>query len=173
MPDTADMIAEISIHESSVAKVRPGQRAKITVDTFGDKTFSGEVLKVAAMPNGQRWFSRDLKVYTAEVSIEGIHDYLKPGMSANVEILVEQLENVMIVPIRTVANQAGKKVSYRLTSQGVERTEVKTGSFNDDYVHIIDGLETGDKILLSPPRMIETAALGKEMYAVKDPIFSS
>jgi multidrug resistance efflux pump len=172
MPDTADMIAEISIHESSVAKVRPGQRAKITVDTFGDKTFSGEVLKVAAMPNGQRWFSRDLKVYTAEVSIEGIHDYLKPGMSANVEILVEQLENVMIVPIQTVANHSGKKVSYRLTSQGIERTEVKTGAFNDDYVHIIDGLETGDKILLSPPR-IETAALGEEMYTVKDPIFSS
>jgi multidrug efflux pump subunit AcrA (membrane-fusion protein) len=172
MPDTADMIAEIFIHESSVAKVRPGQRARITVDTFSDKTFYGKVLKVAAMPNGRRWFNPDLKVYTAKVSIEGIHEYLKPGMSANVEILVEQLENVVIAPIQTVANQAGKKVSYRLTSQGIERTEVETGSFNDDYVHIIDGLDTGDKILLSPPRITETTHLGEDRYTASKIQFS-
>jgi multidrug resistance efflux pump len=130
MPDTADMIAEIYIHESSVATVRPGQRARITVDSFSDKTFYGKVLTVALMPNRQRWFNRDLKVYTAEVSIEGIYDYLKPGMSTEVEILVEEFEDVKIVPVQTVANQAGKKISYRLTSRGIERIEVETGLFN-------------------------------------------
>jgi multidrug resistance efflux pump len=172
MPDTADMIAEIYIHESSAAKVRSGQRAKITVETFKDKTFYGKVVKVATMPNGQRWFNRNLKVYTAEVSIEGIHDYLKPGMSAEVEIIVEQFENALVVPIRTVVNQAGKKISYRLTPRGVERTEVKTGSFNDNYVQIIDGLEVGDKVLLNPPRVAQMAEMGQNRYAVEDSILS-
>jgi multidrug resistance efflux pump len=159
LPDTADMIAEIYIHESSVAKVLPGQSAKITVESFPDRTFQGEVLKVAVMPNRQRWFNRDLKLYTTEVSIEGIHDYLKPGMSAEVEIIAEQFTDIMIVPVRTVANQAGKKVIYCLTSHGIERRQVETGSFNDDYVQIINGLEVGDKVLLNPPRMTSTASM--------------
>jgi len=159
MPDTSDMIAEIFIHESSVAKVRPGQQAKITVDALADKTFYGKVLNVAAMPNPQRRFNRDLKAYRAEVSIEGIHDYLKPGMSAGVEILVEKLDDVMIVPLRTVANQAGKKISYRLTHRGIETREVRTGTFNNDFVHIIDGLRTGDQVLLNPPRRTELTHL--------------
>ncbi|MHC4271601.1 MAG: efflux RND transporter periplasmic adaptor subunit [Planctomycetota bacterium] len=173
MPDTADMIAEIYIHESSVATVRPGQRARITVDSFSDKTFYGKVLTVALMPNRQRWFNRDLKVYTAEVSIEGIYDYLKPGMSTEVEILVEEFEDVKIVPVQTVANQAGKKISYRLTSRGIERIEVETGLFNNDYVHIIDGLEVGDKVLLNPLRMTETTEAGAERHTVKNSIQSS
>ena len=156
LPDTAEMIAEIDVHESSVDKVRPGQRAKIVMDAFPDKTLEGEVLKVAPLPNQDRsWFSPDLKVYTTQVPIEGTHDFLKPGMSAKVEILVERLEDVIIVPVQVVGNQGGKKVCYCLTSHGVEQRVVQTGSFNDTFVQITDGLEVGEEVLLSPPRLIE------------------
>jgi multidrug resistance efflux pump len=162
LPDTADMMAEIDVHESSVDKVRPGQRAKIVMDAFPDKTFQGEVLKVAPMPNQERgWFSPNLKVYTTQVVIEGSHDFLKPGMSAKVEILVERLDDVIIAPVQTVANLEGKKVSYCLTPDGVEQRVVQTGSFNDTFVQIIDGLQVGEKVLLSPPRLTEAKAKGK------------
>jgi multidrug efflux pump subunit AcrA (membrane-fusion protein) len=159
MPDTADMIAEIYIHESAVAAVRPDQPAKITVATFPDKIFTGRVLKINTMPNRQRWFSRNIKLYTAQVSIDGSHDYLKPGMSTEVEILVEHLTNTIIVPIRTVTNQAARKVSYRLTPSGIEPREVLTGTFNQNYVQIINGLQVGDKVLLDPPRMTQALSL--------------
>jgi len=159
LPDTADMMAEISVHESSVDKVRPGQRAKMVMDAFPDKTFEGEVLKVAPLPNQERgWFNPDLKVYTTQVVIDGTHDFLKPGMSAKVEILVERLEDVIIVPVQVVANQEGKKVCYCLTPDGVKRRVVQIGSFNDTFVQIIDGLEVGEEVLLSPPRMTEAEA---------------
>ncbi|MHC4721402.1 MAG: hypothetical protein ACYS6I_01705 [Planctomycetota bacterium] len=73
-------------------------------------------------------------------------------MSARVEILVEQLNNVVIVPVQVVANRGGKKVCYVLASKPKER-EVKTGSFNDTFVQILDGLESGEKVLLSPPKI--------------------
>ena len=156
LPDTAEMIAEINVHESSVTKVRPGQSAKIIIDAFPDKVFHGEVLKVAPLPDPQRsWLSPDLKVYTTQVKIEGTYEFLKPGMSAKVEILVEQLDDVIIVPVQVVANRAGKKVCYCLTPQGPQQQEVKTGAFNDTFVQIIDGLQVAEEVLLNPPRLID------------------
>jgi HlyD family secretion protein len=163
LPDMAEMIAEVDVHESSVDKVRPGQSATIVMDAFPDRTMEGEVLKVAPMPNQNKsWFSPDLKVYTTQVLMKGSHDFLKPGMSAKVEILVEQLDDVIIVPVQVVANQGGKKVCHSLTPNGIERRVVQTGSFNDTFVHIIDGLEPGEKVLLSPPRLTEATAEEKQ-----------
>ena len=118
LPDMSKMTASIAVHESSVDKVRPGQRATIVMDAFPDKTFHGEVTKVAPLPDQQRnWLSPDLKVYATEVEIEGSYDFLKPGMSAKVEILVEQLNDVVIVPVQVVANRGGKKVCYVVASK--------------------------------------------------------
>jgi len=156
LPDMTKMMASISVHESSVDKVRPGQKAMIVMDAFPDKTFSGEVIKIAPLPDQQQnWLSPDLKVYKTEVNIDGTYDFLKPGMSAKVEILVERLDDVIIVPVQVVSNRGGKKVCYVLGSDPEER-EVKTGSFNDTFVQIFEGLEPGEKVLLSPPKITES-----------------
>ncbi|MEA3225951.1 MAG: efflux RND transporter periplasmic adaptor subunit, partial [Planctomycetota bacterium] len=147
LPDTAEMIAEIAVHEAEVNKVRPGQRAVITVDPFPDETFKGRVLKIAHLPDARRGFlNPDLKVYITQVLIEGTHDYLKPGMSAKVEILVEQLKDVVIVPVTVVANRQGKKVCFVVTPGGsTEERVMKTGAFDDTFVEIVEGLEEGEK----------------------------
>ncbi|MCP4613853.1 MAG: HlyD family efflux transporter periplasmic adaptor subunit [Planctomycetes bacterium] len=169
LPNLTQMIAEIDVHESAVDKVRPGQRAKIVVDAFPDQSFTGEVLKVAPLPDPQRGFlSPDMKVYKTQVTIEGFHDYLKPGMSTKVDILVEQLEDVLIVPIQVVARRDGKKVCYCLTSSGSEPREVQTGAFNDTFVQITEGLEVGDEVLLNPPLVTETGTSGN-LYDKKKP----
>jgi len=170
LPDTSEMIAEIDVHESSVDKVKPGQRAKITIDAFPDMTFEGEVLKVSPLPDPQRgWLSPDLKVYSTEVSIRGRHDFLRPGMSAKVEILVEELHDVLIIPVQAVANQQGRKVCYVLTDQGPQLRQVRTGSFNEAFVQIIEGLHEGEKVLLNPPRLAAgPAAKGSEAFAEQD-----
>jgi len=154
LPNTSEMVAQINVHESLVDKVRPGQPAKITIDAFPDKTFRGEVLKIAPLPDPQRgWMSPDLKVYATEVSIEGSHDFLKPGMSAKVEVLVEQLYDVIIVPVQVVANHEGKKICHVMTGQGPKQREVVTGAFSDTFVEIISGLDAGEEVLLNPPRL--------------------
>ncbi|UCF15563.1 MAG: efflux RND transporter periplasmic adaptor subunit [Phycisphaerales bacterium] len=160
LPDTAEMIAEIAVHEAEVDKVRPGQRAVITLDPFPDETFKGQVLKVAQLPDASRGFlNPDLKVYTTQVLIEGTYDYLKPGMSAKVEILVEQLKDVIIVPVTVVANRQGKKVCFVVAPDGSSKERVvKTGAFDDTFVQIVEGLEEGEKVLLNPPRITETGS---------------
>jgi HlyD family secretion protein len=155
LPDTSEMVAEISVHESSVDKVRPGQSARITVDSLPDTTFTGEVLKVAPLPDAQRGFlSPDIKVYTTQVSIEGLHESLRPGKSAKVEILVEQLQDVTIAPVLAVANREGKKLCYVVTPQGAQPREVQTGAFNNTFVQITDGLTVGEQVLLNVPNVV-------------------
>ena len=158
LPNTSEMVAEINVHESSVDKVRPGQTAKITIDAFPDKTFEGEVFKIAPLPDPQRgWMSPDLKVYSTEVSINGSHSFLKPGMSAKVEILVEQLYDVIIVPVVVIANHEGKKICHVMTPEGPKQREVVTGAFNDTFVEVVSGLEAGEEVLLNPPRLSKSS----------------
>ena len=155
LPNTAELIVEVRVHEVDVDKVRPGQSATITAEAFPDKTFHGKVLSVAPLPDTQRgYLSPDVKVYITKVSMEDSHSSLRPGMSAKVEILVEQLNDVMIVPVQVVANRSGRKVCYIATDSGPQERQVETGAFNNTFVQIVSGVEVGDNVLLIPPRMV-------------------
>jgi len=156
IPNSNVMGVELRVHESSVNKVMPGQDVTVTVEAHPDLAFQGKVVKVAPLPDPQQgWFDPGVKVYTTYVTIEGSHDVLKPGMSAKVEILVEQLRGVKIVPVQVVENRAGKKFCYVATDSGPEEREVVTGAFNNTFVEIASGLQVGEKVLLSPPQGIE------------------
>jgi RND family efflux transporter MFP subunit len=159
LPDLTKLMADVSVHESDVDKVKPGQRANIVLDAFPDVTLTGEVLKVAPLPDQSKgWFNPDLKVYKTEVAIDGVHDFIKPGMSAKAEILVDHIKDALIVPNHVVANRLGKKVCYVSTSFGSEQREVQTGQYNDAFVQILSGLQAGEKVLLNPPTLLETEA---------------
>lgn len=156
IPDSNVMGVELRVHESSVNKVMPDQDVTVTVEAHPDLAFQGKIVKVAPLPDPQHgWLDPGVKVYTTYVVIEGSHEVLKPGMSAKVEILVEQLNNVKIVPVQIVENRAGKKFCYVATESGPKEREVRTGAFNNTFVEIVSGLEVGEKVLLSPPPGIE------------------
>lgn len=160
MPDTAAMIAEISVHETEVDKVRAGQPAEIVMDAFPDRILQGEVREVAPLPDQQRGFlNPDLKVYKTLVVINGTHDFLKTRMSCKVQILVRELRDVVYVPIQVVANRGGRKVCYVSTDSGPEVREVRTGAFNDTFVQITEGLEEGEAVLMNPPLWTEGATM--------------
>jgi len=162
IPNSDLMGVELRVHESSVDKVRPGLPTTVTIEAFPDRKFEGEVLKVAPLPEPQRGFlDAGVKVYTTNVSINGRYDFIKPGMSAKVEILIDELQDVTIVPIQVVANREGKKVCYVATADGPRQREVKTGQFNDTFVEILEGLEVGEQVLLNPPRLAEPSAVAE------------
>ena len=159
MPDTAEMVAEVSVHETEVDKVRVGQPASIVMDAFPDKVLQGKVIEVGSLPDEQRgWMNPDLKVYKTLVSIDGSHDFLKTRMSCSVKILVEHLKDVIVVPIQVVANRGGKKVCYVKTSSGPAEREVQTGFFNDMFVEVAGGLEVDEQVLLNPPLFAEQSS---------------
>jgi len=156
LPNTAEMAVEIKVHESSVDKVKPEQIVKITVDAFQDTQLTGKVVKVAPLPDQQnRWLNPDLKVYNAKISIDGSHDFLRPGMSAKAEIIIFELKDVLYIPIQTVVNRDNDKYCYILNGTKKQEQKITTGQFNNMFIEVQSGLKEGQEVLLNPPRIIQ------------------
>jgi HlyD family secretion protein len=158
IPDPNVMKVEIKIHETWIDKIQVGQEARINVTAFKEDTLTGEVIKKAPMADPEEWMNPDLKVYSTDIRIDGTHESLKTGMTAKVEVIIEELKDVISVPIQTVVNVEGKKVCYVASATGPQLRQVETGSFNDDFVEIKSGLSQGENVLLNPPRVVESEA---------------
>jgi multidrug resistance efflux pump len=155
IPDTTQMTVDVKVHESYVNKVLKGQKARITVDAFPDMPLTGEVFRIAVLPDSQnRWMNPELKVYATSILIDGHHDWLKPGMSAEGEIVIEVLKDVVKVPLQAVAQEGTETVVY-VASRGMERRKVVTGSFDTTFIEIKEGLEAGEVVALRSPSASE------------------
>ncbi len=168
IPDMTQMAVKVKIHESHIKKVKRGLPARIQVDAFPDEKLTGEVTKVGVLPDSQnRWMNPDLKVYVTTVGITGAHDWVKPGMSAKVEIMVRQLPDVVHVPIQAVSLSQGKQICYVVTGRKAEEREVEAGDFNDEFIEIKSGLKEGEKVLLRAPEGSQQA--GEEPEPTGEP----
>ena len=163
IPDMTRMSVNVKIHESYIQKIKKGQKARITVDAFPDTVLEGEVTKLGVLPDSQnRWMNPDLKVYKTTVTINGTYDWVKPGMSAKVEILVNQLDDVVYIPVQAVSPENGKEVCYVAGSFKPERREVEIGDFNDEFIEIKRGLKEGERVLLHPPVAVNSGGSDSE-----------
>ncbi len=152
IPDTSVMQVRSRVHESNIKRVKQGQKVKIRVDAFPEESLTGTVDKVAVLPNAQnRWLNPDLKVYDTFIIIDGTHSWLKPGMTAQVEILVAELNDVLFVPMQSVFNVDNQQVCYVQKGNEIEMRIVKTGEFNESFIEIKEGLKEGEKVLLYTP----------------------
>ena len=157
IPDMTRMSVSVKVHESYIKKIKKGQKARITVDAFPDTVLTGEITKVGVLPDSQnRWLNPDLKVYNTTITIDGTYDWVKPGMSAKVEILANKLDDVVYIPVQAVTSIDRKQFCYIAGGFKPERREVEIGDFNDEFIEIKHGLKAGEHVLLRLPDGIET-----------------
>jgi len=150
IPNLSKMGVDVNIQESHIDKIEKGQLANIKLEAFPDRPLTGKVVKIGIMPDSQhRWLSPDVKVYKVEIEIEGKHDYLKPGMSCDVEVVMDEIKDVLMIPVQAVMLHEGKKVC--VVSSSSELREVEVGDYNNEYVEIRRGLKQGEKVLLYKP----------------------
>jgi HlyD family secretion protein len=151
LPDVSEMMVEIRVHESHVQKIKPGQQARVTIDSIPDRTFRGSVRKIAVLPDSSsRYYNPNLKVYATEVVIEDQLPDLKPGISGRAEIIITNLQQVLTVPIQAVTTVKGQQVCF--LSRGSSRTPVpvEVGMYNDKFIEIKKGVKEADRVLLAP-----------------------
>ncbi|HRQ89560.1 MAG TPA: efflux RND transporter periplasmic adaptor subunit [Bacteroidia bacterium] len=166
IPDMSKLGVEVKIHESSIKKIELGQKVYITAESVPDKTLLGRISKVAVLPdsNASR-FNPSLKLYPATVEIEGKHEFLKPGMSAKIEVIVDELKDVVYAPVQSVFVENGEHFVFRKTLGGYERRPVEIGAHNNDYVELRKGVDVGDSVLLKMPDDYEPAQAVKSRVA--------
>ncbi|MBN2456194.1 MAG: hypothetical protein JXB29_06640 [Sedimentisphaerales bacterium] len=155
--------AEITIHESNLEKTQIGLPAIITVDALLGNTFYGTVEQIAPLPDAQSmWMNPDLKVYNSEIYIDGNNEILRTGMSCQAEIIIQQYKDAIYVPMQAVIRVGKEPTVFVQAGDSSEPRKVKTGLDNNKMIHILDGLDEGDVVLLNPP--LKSAALSSENH---------
>jgi len=152
LPDVSRMKVTVKIHESSVNMIQSGQPAFVILDSMPDQRFRAVVERVSLMPDAQsRWGNPNLKVYNTDVVIVDSLSDVKPGVSARAEIVVTNIPDALSVPIQAVTTLRGQQVVYLADSSESRPVPVEVGLFNTRFIQLLNGVNEGDRVLLSPP----------------------
>ncbi|HEX7057351.1 MAG TPA: efflux RND transporter periplasmic adaptor subunit [Bacilli bacterium] len=184
----------VSIDELDIPQVKIGQEAKISVDALPNQVFSGKVVKIAdegTPSNGVATF--DVTLQLAEAT--GV----KAGMSAEASIMLQQKNNVLVLPVEAVhalqnrffvmlpesnkngaGNESGEGGSERQSADTGRNggfgaagagniRPVEVGIHNEDFIEIVSGLREGDTVLL--PAVAQTSANNNQQFQGGRPSF--
>jgi len=147
LADLSNLRVRAIVDETDISQVEIGQEAEITFDAFPGHRFSGQVLEVPL----QGKLTQNIVTYEVPVSLEGAEGVsLKPGMTANLRIVVGRRENVLLVPAMAVQQgEQGNVVMIQDSPQGpVVQTQVAVGLSDGTYVEVKLGLNEGDRVVV-------------------------
>jgi HlyD family secretion protein len=146
--DIESVFVRGKVDEADIGRVRLGQKAKITVETFKDHSFEGRVTQIS--PIGAE--KDNVTTFEVKVSIENAEKDLKANMTANAEIILEEHPNSLIIPESAITYDAKRNASVDVldpaTKTGRRTVGIKTGVGNGTRTQVVSGLKAGDKVVL-------------------------
>ncbi len=144
---TESMYIEALIDEADVAKVRVGEIVNITMDSYPGKVFKGEVYRISPVVLGGK---QETRTFEVRVRLKERDILIKPGMSADIEIIVESIPDVLAVPAQAVIERNGKKYVYVIRGSKAILTPIEVGRFNWTFYEVLSGISEGEKVILNP-----------------------
>jgi HlyD family secretion protein len=146
--DTSEVYVKGKVDESDIGKVYLGQRARIKVESFKDKTFDGKVTKISPMGVEKD----NVTTFEVRVSIQNPGGELKAEMTANAEIILEEHKNVLQIPEGAILYDKDKKASVEIPDpkgkEGKDKVAVNIGISNGAKTEVLSGLKEGDQVVL-------------------------
>jgi len=146
--DTSEVYVQGKVDEADIAHVYLGQPARIKVESFRDRLFSGKVTKIAPMGVEKD----NVTTFEVRVSINNPGGELKANMTANAEILLDEHKGVLTVPENAVLYDNQKSASVQVPDkhqkEGFRKVPVTVGLSNGSVTEIVSGLKPGDQVIL-------------------------
>jgi HlyD family secretion protein len=149
LPDISRMVVETKVRETDIHKVERNQKVAVRVEAYPDLRLTGTVTLVGTLAQEERE-RRGTKFFSVSVQLNESEPRLRPGMTARVEIEVEQRTSVLYVPLEAVFERDGRSLVY-LARRRPQPREVVLGPSNTDFVVIEGGLTRGERVLLRDP----------------------
>jgi HlyD family secretion protein len=145
MADLDRIYVEAMVDEVDIGRVAEGQDVSITVDSWPEEVFSGRVRRIS--PKGR--VERTVTFFDVVIDITGeARDRLRPGMTANAEIVIGLVEGVVLVPSEAIRKKDGETGVYTPGEDGPLWVKVTTGKTDGIFTEV-KGLEAGDEVILS------------------------
>ncbi|MEK6239030.1 MAG: HlyD family efflux transporter periplasmic adaptor subunit [Planctomycetales bacterium] len=153
IPDLSKMQIKVGVHESIVERIKPGLKALVTLS---DRTLEAKVSKVASVTRPAGWWTGNVVKYDTIIELPPDAG-LKPGMSAEVELIMAVHKNVLTVPVAAVVETDKGAFCWVKTAEGTSRRLLRLGDSNDVFIVVKAGLAEGDKVVLNPTAFLEEA----------------
>jgi HlyD family secretion protein len=146
--DTSSVYVKGKVDESDIGKVYLGQTARITIESFKDKKFNGQVTKIS--PLGVE--KDNVTTFEVRASIQNPGGELKANMSANAEIILEERKNVLVVPESALIYDKDRSASVETpdpqSPAGRKKVPVKIGISNGVKAEILEGIGESQQVIL-------------------------
>ncbi len=146
--DTHEVYVKGKVDESDIGKVFLGQPARIRVESFKDKIFTGKVTKISPMGVEKD----NVTTFEVRASINNPGGELKAMMTANAEIILEEHNNVLMVPEASILYDHERRASIEVPDphgkEGKRKVPVQVGISNGAKTELLSGLKEGQEVVL-------------------------
>jgi len=150
LPDISKMIVETKVRETDIHKVEKNQNVHVRVEAYPDLRLTGTVSLVGTLAQEEK-DRRGTKFFGVTILIRESETRLRPGMTARVEIEVEERPRSLYVPLDAVFEKDAGHVCYVLRGRSVDARQVVLGPSNQDFVVVEKGLSAGEQVALRDP----------------------
>ena len=143
-----DVVVNVSLPETAVAQVKPGQDASVTFDSLPGKQFSATVADLSPAATTVQ----NLVSYVATIKLRNPGDEIRPGMNASVTIYTLRKQDVLLVPNGAIQSYQGKDIVLLLSDGEKKQAPIQVGASDQDNTEIVNGLSEGQRVaLISKP----------------------
>lgn len=163
LPDLSAMEVETTLHESVVDRVHDGMRARVEVEALPGRLLEGHVVSVSPLPlMSPSPIGNDVKNYLGLVKLDSVPNGLRPGMTAQVEIVTANRPDALVIPPSAVLVENGEDFCYVAKGEEVERRHITLGTSTHELLEVTAGLAEGEEVVVSPSRVSLAAESAEE-----------
>lgn len=137
---------EAFIDEADVAKIAKGQLVNITMDAYPGIVYAGEVYRISPVVLGGK---QETRTFEARLRFKDTPPVIKPGMSADIEIQVDSIDNALVIPSQAITEKEGKKYVYIVKDSRLKLVTIDQGKFNWNLTEVKSGISEGDDVVIN------------------------
>lgn len=145
--DPRSVYFQTQVDETDVSKIALDDKVEIKLDAYPEETFEGNIKIINFLSTTT---SGGGTAYNVWISLpKNENNKFRVGMNGNSEIIAQQLNDILIIPISAIFEKNSKTYVWKIENNKAKQTEVKTGVSNDDNIQIVSGLNENDQIVTS------------------------
>jgi HlyD family secretion protein len=153
LDDLSELLVDLAVSEIDINEIRNGQSVSLSFDAIQSKEYRGAVVSVDQVGTSDQ----GVVDFNVTVRLNDPDEQVKPGMTAAVNVVVSQLDNVLLVPNRAVRFVEASPHVYVLRQGQVVPIKIELGASSESDSEVIGGeLNAGDAIILNPPSTFES-----------------
>jgi hypothetical protein len=151
-PDLSKMQVSAEVEEVDFKKIEKGEHVDIIIDAAKKLATTGKVNRKSLIgKTAERYSESKVKFYEIIIDIDSCHSRMKPGLSANCEITLQEAKDTLFIPTLALFERDSSKVIYVLKNKKFVPVKVTTGLSGSSYTIITGGLKGDEIIALSQP----------------------